>query len=169
MTTTTPSTTTTTQATTTQATTSATTGTGTSVRTRATVRTLGVGLGLGALAAVVANSLVFAVANLGAPIHVPSGTGSEVVDLGLADILVASIAWLVIGAVGLWVCEKLFARGFAIWAIGAVVITAASIVPVVALDVDAGSKVALSVAHVVVVVAAVGGQAVARRRSVSRW
>ena len=133
-------------------------------RTRASVRTLGVGLGLGALAAIVTNGLVFAVANLGAPIQVESGGDPKLVDLGLADVLVASVAWLVIGAAGLWVCEKLFARGFAIWAIGASVITAASIVPVLALDVDAGSKVALTVAHVVVAVAAVGGQYWAGRR-----
>jgi membrane protein implicated in regulation of membrane protease activity len=78
---------------------------------------------------------------------------------------VASVVWLVIGAAGLWVSEKLFARGFAIWAIGAAAITAASLVPLFALDVDAGSKVALTVMHVVVAASAVTGQALAQRRA----
>ncbi len=137
----------------------------TPVRARASVRTLAVGLGLGAVAAVVANGIVFAVANIGAPVQVATGDDPNVADLALAAVLVASVAWLLIGAAGLWGCEKLFARGFVIWTIGATIITAASLVPLFALDIDTGSKVALAVMHLVVAAAAVAGQAFARRRS----
>ena len=79
--------------------------------------------------------------------------------------MVASVAWLVIGAIGLWVSQRLFRRGLAIWVTGAALITVASVIPAFAMDVDTGSKVALTVMHVVVAVAAVTGQVVAGRRA----
>jgi len=48
---------------------------------------------------------------------------------------------------------------------GAALITVASVIPAFAMDVDTGSKVALTVMHVVVAVAAVTGQVVAGRRA----
>jgi len=43
---------------------------------------------------------------------------------------------------------------------------AATIVPVLALDIDGGSKLALTLMHITVGAAAVVGQAVARRRQI---
>jgi hypothetical protein len=112
---------------------------------------------------VVANTVVFLIGNAGDPTQVVAMGETAPSDLPLAVVIIASVIPVIVGGVGLWVLQKVIARGFQLWAILVTVLTVASIAGPIALEVDTASKVVLSVMHVVVGGAAVAGQLVARR------
>jgi hypothetical protein len=57
------------------------------------------------------------------------------------------------------------ANGFHVWVSVAAVVAVVSAVPLLRLDIDAGSKVALSAMHLSTGLSAIAGHAIARRRS----
>jgi hypothetical protein len=61
------------------------------------------------------------------------------------------------------VLERFRTNGFRIWVVVAAVLAVGSILPVLRLDLDAGSLVALAAMHLTVGAAAIVGQVVARR------
>jgi len=134
--------------------------------TRSAPRTLAIGTAISIGLALAVNLAIFLVGNLGSPLQVATGGEPAVADLELGAVVVATVVWLVIAAVGLAVFERVLANGFRAWAGVAAVLVAATIVPVLALDIDGGSKLALTLMHITVGAAAVVGQAVARRREI---
>jgi hypothetical protein len=140
-----------------------TTGT-TDVRTTAARRRVLAGTAAGVGLALVANLAVFLIGDAGAPVRVITGWEPDGVAMQLGDVLGASVAWVLIGAAGLWLLERFRADGFRAWAVLAAAIAVLSIVPLFRLDVDAGSKVTLSAMHLVVGAAAIAGHALVRAR-----
>ncbi len=134
------------------------------VSTRAQSSTLAKGAAIGAAIAVIANVIVFAIANSGAPVQVISGNDTVPSDLPIGPVIVASIMPIVVGAIGLWLLERFRPNGFRIWTILALVLAVVSIGGPLSLDIDTGSQVALTIMHLVVGVAAVAGHTIARKK-----
>jgi hypothetical protein len=118
-----------------------------------------IGLGL----ALVASLAIFVLGNLGAPIRVVTGWSPDGADLTVGEVVIVTIVAVALGSAALFVLDRFRADGFRTWAVAALVVTAASIPPLWGLDVDTGSKLALSAMHVAVGLAVVAGQGVARR------
>jgi len=131
--------------------------------TKGSARTLAKGTAVGIGLALVANAVVFLVGDLGAPIRVITGWAPDGTDLRIGDVVGATVALTIVGTLALWALERLRADGFRLWTGVAAAFAVLSILPVLRLDIDGGSKVALSVMHLVVGAAAIAGQSVARR------
>jgi hypothetical protein len=132
---------------------------------RATVATLGRGTALAAGLALAANAVVFLAGDRGAPVRIVTGAEPGGADLTFGDVAVASVALLIVGTLALALAERVRrdGSGFRLWAIVAVAFAVLSIVPVLRLDIDAGSKVVLGLMHLVVGAAAVAGHVLVRR------
>jgi hypothetical protein len=144
--------------------TASTTATTATTRPTAAGRRVAAGTAAGVVLVTVANAAVFLVGDIGAPVRVVTGWEPDGVAMRLADVLVASVTWVLIGAAGLWLLERFRADGFRIWTGLAIAIAVLSIIPLFRLDIDAGSKVTLSVMHLVVGAAAIAGHALVRAR-----
>jgi hypothetical protein len=110
------------------------------------------------------NTAVYLVADVGAPVEVVTGWEPDGAELRLVDVIGAAVTWVVIGGAGLWFLERFRADGFRLWTVLAATIAVVSIIPLFRLDIDAASLVALSVMHLVVGAAAIGGHALVRAR-----
>jgi hypothetical protein len=118
---------------------------------------LGVGLGL------TANLVVFLVGQAGAPTRVITGWSPDGADLDAGSVAGTTIALSLVGALALWAFDRFSAQALRRWSILAAAVGVFSILPVLRLDIDAGSKVTLAVMHLVVAVTTIAGHAVARR------
>ena len=118
---------------------------------------------LGGAASIGASLAVFAVANVGAPVRVITGWAPAGTDLGLADVVITVVVSVAIAAVGLAVLERVARTGLRMWSIAAAVVTVLSFLPLWRLDIDTRSKVVLTVMHLVVGAAVIGGQVAVRR------
>ena len=125
--------------------------------------TIAKGAGIGIGLALVTNVIVFAIGNAGAPLQVIMNGDTKPTDLAIAAVVAASIAPVIVGAIGLWVLQRFLDNGFRIWAIAALVLAVASVAPPVGLDINTDSKLSLAIMHLVVGASAVVGQAIARR------
>jgi hypothetical protein len=133
--------------------------TGALTRPVSSVRGAAVGIGL----AVVTNVAVYLAGDAGAPIRVVTGWEPDGAHMGVGDVIAATVVWVAIGAVALWAFERFRPDGFREWAAAAALVAVASIVPLLRLDIDTGSKVALSTMHLVVGAATIVGQLAVRR------
>ncbi|HEX6421537.1 MAG TPA: DUF6069 family protein [Acidimicrobiales bacterium] len=129
-----------------------------------TPRTAMLGGSVGAGLALVANLAVFAAGNLGAPIRVVTGSAPDGTDLALGEVVGTTLVTVAAGAALLAVLARRADR-FRLWTAVAVAVAVLSAVPLWRLDVDAGSKVALTTMHLLTGAAAVAGQVAARRRA----
>jgi Family of unknown function (DUF6069) len=120
--------------------------------------TLARGAAIGAGVALLANLVIYLIGNAGAPIRVVTGWQPDGADLTFAEVVIATIVWVTIGAAALWLMERHLTRGFHRWTVLAAVITLASLVPLFALDVDTASLLALSFMHIVVGASTIAGQ-----------
>jgi hypothetical protein len=120
--------------------------------------TLAMGAAIGAGLALLTNLVVYLIGNAGAPIRVVTGWQPDGADLTFVEVVIATIVWVTIGAAALWLMERRLTHGFRRWTVLAAIITLGSLVPLLALDVDAGSKLALSVMHIVVGASTIAGQ-----------
>ena len=125
--------------------------------------TIAKGAGIGIGLALVTNVIVFAIGNAGAPLQVIMNGDTKPTDLAIAAVIAASIAPVIVGAIGLWVLQRFLDNGFRIWTITALVIALASVAGPVGLDINTDSKLSLAIMHLVVGASAVVGQAIARR------
>jgi hypothetical protein len=134
-------------------------------RTESTVdrRVLVRGTVFAAVAALAVNLVVFLLGDAGAPVRVITGWAPDGTDLRYVDVALATVSLLVVGTLVLGLLERLRADGLRVWSAIAVGFAVLSILPVLRLDIDAGSKLTLGVMHLVVGVAAVSGQRLARR------
>ena len=128
--------------------------------------TLTTGIAIGAGLALLANLVVYLIGDAGAPIRVVTGWEPDGADLTLIEVVIASIVWVTIGAAVLWLMERRLTVAFRRWIVLAAATTIASLVPLLGLDADAGSKLALSAMHIVVGASTITGQALARRAPV---
>jgi L-lactate permease len=119
------------------------------------------GLGL----ALIANAIVFAVGSVGAPIQVVTGSASAAAaDLRLGEVIATTVVALLLGTLALWLFDRRRGDGLRSWTVVAAVVAVLSALPLLRLDVDAGSKVALVTMHLATGAAAVVGHTLARRR-----
>ncbi len=125
--------------------------------------TLATGAAIGAGLALLANLVVYLIGNIGAPIRVVTGWEPDGADLTFVEVVIGSIVWVMIAAAALWLMEHRVTHAFRRWIVLAAVTTMVSLVPLLGLDADAGSKLALSVMHIVVGTSAITGQALVRR------
>lgn len=130
----------------------------------ASVHTLMTGAAVAIGSALVGNLVVFLAGNAGAPIRVVTGWEPDGADLGFGSVVAATVCLSLLGTLALGVFDRLWNDGFRRWVALAAIVTVLSVPPVLRLDIDAGSKVALSVMHLVVGAAVIGGHAYARRR-----
>lgn len=118
------------------------------------------GAALGAAAALVANLAIFLVGNAGAPLQVVTPGDTVASDLPIGAVIAASIVPLLLGTAVLWGLQKWRPNGATIWMWTAATLGVVSIASPASLDVDTGSKIALSIMHVATAVAAVVGHRV---------
>ena len=122
------------------------------------LRGTGVAIGL----ALAVNLVVFLVGTAGAPVRVITGWAPDGTDLRYADVVVATVGLLALGTGVLWLLQRWRADALRVWSWLVVAFTLLSIPPVLRLDIDTGSKLTLSLMHLVVGAAALVGQRGAR-------
>jgi hypothetical protein len=140
-----------------------TTGARVPTSTRPSVRTTSAGAVLGGALATTGALAVFAIGSVGAPVRVITGWAPNGADLTLAEVVVTTIVSVAIAAVGLLILDRLMTNGLRAWTVAVAVVTVLSCLPLWGLDIDTGSKVALTAMHLVVGGAVIAGQAIARR------
>ena len=129
------------------------------------VAVLAKGAAIGSALALVANLVVFVIGNAGAPLQVVASGDTEASDLPVGAVIGASIVPLLVGAVGLWLAYRFLAKSFAVWSAVVAVLAVVSIVGPFGLDIDTGSKVALTVMHIATGAAAIVGQSIVRNKT----
>jgi uncharacterized BrkB/YihY/UPF0761 family membrane protein len=131
-------------------------------RSTPAVAVLAKGAAIGGAIALVANLIVFVIGNAGAPLQVVVGSDTESSDLPVGAVIGASIVPLLVGAVGLWLAYRFLPKSFTVWSAVVAVLAVVSIVGPLGLDIDTGSKVALTVMHFATGAAAIIGQSLVR-------
>lgn len=131
-------------------------------QTTPAVAVLAKGAAIGSAIALVANLIVFVIGNAGAPLQVVVGGDTEASDLPVGAVIGASIVPLLLGAIGLWLAYRFLPKSFTIWSAVVAVLAVVSIVGPLGLDIDTGSKVALTVMHLTTGAAAIIGQSLVR-------
>jgi hypothetical protein len=129
-------------------------------------RTTGLALGtaLGLALAVGGDLVVHLLGNLGAPVQTVTGWAPDGADLRVAEVVITAATAVVLGTAALWLMQRRGADRFGLWVRLAVGTAVVSALPLLRLEVDAGSKVTLVAMHLVTGAAAIAGHAVARRR-----
>lgn len=129
-------------------------------------RTAGLALGtaLGLVLAVAGDMVLHLVGNLGAPVRTVTGWAPDGADLRVAEVVTTAVTAVLLGTGALWLMQRRGADRFHLWVRLAVAAAVVSALPLLRLEVDAGSKVTLVAMHQVTGAAAIAGHAVARRR-----
>jgi hypothetical protein len=143
-------------------TTSTATSTVTSTVTSTATRTLAKGGALALGLAVVANVVVYLAGDAGSPIEVVTGAEPNGAHLLLGSVVMATVIASAVGTLTLWAFDRFRRNGFREWAVLALLVAVVSIPPVFRLDIDPGSKLSLSMMHLVVGAAAVAGHLAVR-------
>lgn len=128
------------------------------------LRTALLGASIGAGLALAGNLAVFAAGNAGAPIRVVTGGSPGGTDLALNEVVATTLVAVYAGAVLLALLGRRADR-FRLWTGLAAALAVASAVPLWRLEVDTGSKAALTTMHLLTGAAAIAGQVAARRRA----
>ena len=120
---------------------------------------------VGAVVALVANTVVFFVANAihGGPIQA-STDGTNPSDVQFVLVIVASVLPIIVGAGVLWLLARFTTSALGVWTIVAIVVTTLSLAAPTVLPVDGGSKIALALMHIAAASSAIFGQQWAARR-----
>ena len=135
---------------------------GSAIRMR---RCVPVGTFWGAVAALVVNITIWFVGLAGEPIRVVTGWAPDGDDLTFVEVVATTVVAVGLGSALLARMQRRFDR-FPAWAIIVASVTVASALPLWSLDIDTGSKVALSCMHLATGVCAIAAQSAARRASV---
>jgi hypothetical protein len=118
------------------------------------------GASLGVIAATIATTVVYAIGNAGANIQVVTGWAPDGGDLRYVEVVVTAAVAIVLGAGLLRLMQRRVTNAFRIWAMTAAAVAVLSSVPLWRLEVDTGSKLALTLMHLATGASAVGAQAV---------
>jgi hypothetical protein len=124
------------------------------------------GTALGVALAWATTTVVYVIGNLGAPIRVVTGWAPDGADLRVAEYLITSAVAVAAATLALWLLRRRGAERA--WAPLVAIVSVASAVPLWWLDVDTGSKLSLTMMHLLTGTAAVTGHALARRQSAVR-
>lgn len=125
------------------------------------VRTIA-GTALGVTAALVTTTTVFVVGNLGAPIRVATGWSPDGANLSWTEVAITAATAVALGGLLLWCMERRWANSFSVWARIAIAVAIVSALPLLRLDIDAGSKVSLVLMHLLTGVCAAGAHRAVR-------
>lgn len=120
--------------------------------------------------AVVATALVWVIGEplLGHDLVVTS-PGRPVQDLGLSAVVFVALGASLLGWAALAVLERITARAVLVWTIAALVILAASFLPLAGVQASGGSKVVLALMHVAVAAVLIPGlRRTSARRTAAR-
>jgi hypothetical protein len=141
------------------------TATPTRLQTRARSAT-GRGVVLGLAFALAADSIVYAIGNAGAPIRVVTGWSSSTgKDISFGEVVGTCLVSIVLGGLLLsWMLRRR-ADGLRRWIVVAAAVAIVSAIPLYRLDIDTGSKIALSSMHLLTGAAAIVAQLITRRGS----
>lgn len=123
-----------------------------------TTRTRLAGTATGILAAWAATMVIFLIADLGAPVRVITGWAPDGADLTIAEVLLTAAATIGLAGMALWWWERRSPDALRRWTIAVAVLAALSAVPLWRLDIDTGSKAALTLMHLATGACAVLGQ-----------
>ena len=118
------------------------------------------GTAVGILAAWVIDLAILVVANIGAPVRVVTGWAPDGADLTVIEIVLTAAVAIAVAGGALMLWDRRSARALEHWTVAVMVLAALSALPLWGLDVETGSKVALTVMHL-----ATGGCAVLGQRS----
>jgi Family of unknown function (DUF6069) len=125
---------------------------------------VGLGAVWGAAAALAVNITIWLIGRAGEPVRVITGWAPDGADLTVVEVVIVTVVAVGLGALLLVLMQRHRDR-FRAWVIIATSVAIASAIPLWRLDVDTGSKVALTCMHLATGAAAVAGQAAARRRA----
>ncbi len=114
--------------------------------------------------ALLVTGVVWALGRIGAPIRVITGWSPEGAALTLTEVWLTALLAIVLGSWLLHLWQRRTDRAWRRWLVTVAMVAVVSAVPLWRLDVDTGSKMALTVMHLLTGVCAVAGHAVARRR-----
>ena len=121
--------------------------------------TIAKGVGIGAVVAIIANAIIFFIGKAGAPTQVIQKTGDAPVDLGLGNVIGASIISIVVGGIAYLIVTKIRPNGFTLWASIAGIVAVFSIFGPLNMKIDTASKIALAAMHIATVISAIFGHA----------
>lgn len=97
-------------------------------------------------------------ANVGANVRVVTGWAPDGADLRYAEVVVTAVVAVLLGAGVLWIAARRAPAALRRWTLAAAGGAVASAVPLWRLDVDTGSKLALTIMHLATGACAVAGQ-----------
>jgi len=121
---------------------------------------------LGLALALAADSIVYVIGNVGAPIRVVTGWSSSTgKDVTFGEVVGTCAVSVVLGALLLSWMMRRRADGMRRWINLAAVVAIVSAVPLYRLDIDTGSKIALSSMHLLTGAAAIVAHLIAQRGS----
>lgn len=120
--------------------------------------TIGRGTTIGVVAAVALNLVVLAIGNIGAPIEVVTGWAPDGAPLTVGEVVGTTIVSVAAGGLVLWIASRHWSNALRGWTIAAASVAVASALPLWRLDVDSGSKTALTAMHLLTGVVAIAGQ-----------
>jgi hypothetical protein len=113
-------------------------------------------------------TMVYVIGNIGAPIRVVTGWAPDGADLSVIEYLLTAAMSVALGAVLLWALERGGRDRLRTWTVVVGGLAIGSAIPLWGLDVDRGSKVCLTLMHLLTGAAAVAGQRLARNRPTVR-
>ena len=116
------------------------------------------GTALGIVAAWVTDLTILFVADFGAPVRVVTGWSPDGAEITVFEILITAAAAIGIAGVALWWWDRRSSRALHHWSIAVMALAAISAVPLWRLDVDTGSKAALTLMHLATGACAILGQ-----------
>ncbi len=118
-----------------------------------------IGGGWGVGAALVVNSVIFFAANAALAGSIQTAqSGQAPTDLPYVAVALASVIPVLTGAAVLWAMARFTSLGLRPWSILALVLAVLSLLALAGMQVDAGSKVALGLMHLLTGAAAIWGQ-----------
>lgn len=123
------------------------------------------GMAVGIALAVAADLVIWVLGRVGAPTRVITGSAPGGVDLRALEVIATAVIAVGLGAALLWLLERGGRDRLRAWSTVAAVVAVISSLPLLRLDVDAASKVALVGMHLATGVAAIGGHHLVRRSS----
>jgi hypothetical protein len=129
---------------------------------------VGRGIVKGTILAWVATTSAYVIGNLGAPIRVITGWAPDGADLSVAEYLITSAVAVAAGGALLWAMQRHGDDRFRLWTAIVSAVAVVSTVPLWGLDVDTGSKLSLTLMHLLTGAAAVVGQSVERNSATVR-
>lgn len=128
-----------------------------------TTQIIGRGTALGVGLALASTLAVYVVGNLGAPIMVVTGWNPDGADLSIGEVVATASIAVILGGMLLWLLERRKRGAVRTWEMIAIAVAVLSAVPLLRLEIDAGSKISLIAMHLLTGASAITGHRILRR------